>query len=278
MGARWYDAYINHFISPDTIIPQPGNPQSLNRYSYCLNNPLKFVDPSGHVEEDQVDRALTIISILAAYGVLIERDFFWLPVMHPAPGESPSVWNKGAWELSTMEAVLQGVHDIATAMGGQESFKQAFSHGLRFERRSVSKFTPLAGAETLHREITIFDRGVDLQDFAGLRSTIAHELAHAWDQESGGELSEGLVRITGGRTVRNGFWIGDFRVWGTEVYVPGSPPAPAAVGRSRGEDWAYSVEAWVYGNRTPQSALTVDRQFYLRNRFPGIMGPQRGAR
>ena len=31
MGARWYDAYINRFISPDTIIPQPGNPQSLNR-------------------------------------------------------------------------------------------------------------------------------------------------------------------------------------------------------------------------------------------------------
>jgi hypothetical protein len=27
----------------------PANPQSLNRYSYCLNNPLKYIDPSGHV-------------------------------------------------------------------------------------------------------------------------------------------------------------------------------------------------------------------------------------
>jgi RHS repeat-associated protein len=40
MGARWYDAYINRFVSPDPIVPQPGNPQSLNRYSYCLGNPV----------------------------------------------------------------------------------------------------------------------------------------------------------------------------------------------------------------------------------------------
>jgi len=29
-------------------VPQPGNPQALNRYSYVLNNPLKYTDPSGH--------------------------------------------------------------------------------------------------------------------------------------------------------------------------------------------------------------------------------------
>jgi len=31
-------------------VPNPINPQSLNRYSYCLNNPLKYVDPSGHTD------------------------------------------------------------------------------------------------------------------------------------------------------------------------------------------------------------------------------------
>ena len=49
-GARYYDATIGRFISPDTIIPYPFNPQSLNRYSYCRNNPLKLVDPSGHYD------------------------------------------------------------------------------------------------------------------------------------------------------------------------------------------------------------------------------------
>jgi RHS repeat-associated protein len=48
MGARWYDAQIGRWISADTIVPEPGNPQDLNRYSYVRNSPLNLVDPSGH--------------------------------------------------------------------------------------------------------------------------------------------------------------------------------------------------------------------------------------
>jgi RHS repeat-associated protein len=47
-GARYYDPAIGRFISSDTIVQNPANPQTLNRYSYCLNNPLKYIDPSGH--------------------------------------------------------------------------------------------------------------------------------------------------------------------------------------------------------------------------------------
>jgi hypothetical protein len=45
---RWNSPYINHFISADTIIPEPSNPQSWNRYSYAVNNPIKYNDPDGH--------------------------------------------------------------------------------------------------------------------------------------------------------------------------------------------------------------------------------------
>ena len=38
-------------IQADTIIPEPGNPQALNRYSYVSNNPLKYTDPTGHVKK-----------------------------------------------------------------------------------------------------------------------------------------------------------------------------------------------------------------------------------
>jgi RHS repeat-associated protein len=48
-NARLYDPFIGRFITPDTIVPSPYNPQSLNRYSYCLNNPLIYTDPSGHI-------------------------------------------------------------------------------------------------------------------------------------------------------------------------------------------------------------------------------------
>jgi RHS repeat-associated protein len=52
MGARWYDGQLGRWISPDTIIPDPANPQSFNRYSYVLNRPLVLTDPSGHAPSD----------------------------------------------------------------------------------------------------------------------------------------------------------------------------------------------------------------------------------
>jgi RHS repeat-associated protein len=48
MNARFYVSNTNRFASPDTIVPDFTDPQSLNRYSYTLNNPLKYVDPDGH--------------------------------------------------------------------------------------------------------------------------------------------------------------------------------------------------------------------------------------
>jgi len=47
-GARYYQPYLNRWLSPDTIVPDPANPQSLNRFSYALGNPVRYTDPSGH--------------------------------------------------------------------------------------------------------------------------------------------------------------------------------------------------------------------------------------
>ena len=48
MNGRLYDPAVGRFISPDNFVQDPGNSQSYNRYSYCLNNPLKYTDPSGY--------------------------------------------------------------------------------------------------------------------------------------------------------------------------------------------------------------------------------------
>lgn len=47
MNARLYDSAIGRFLSPDPYVQMPDNSQSLNRYSYCLNNPLKYNDKNG---------------------------------------------------------------------------------------------------------------------------------------------------------------------------------------------------------------------------------------
>lgn len=48
-GARYYKAdTLKRFIQPDSLISDIYNPQSLNRYSYVLNNPYKYVDKEGN--------------------------------------------------------------------------------------------------------------------------------------------------------------------------------------------------------------------------------------
>ncbi len=47
--------YLNHFLQPDTIIPDLSNPQSWNRYSYVTNRPVNFNDPTGHKETTDTD-------------------------------------------------------------------------------------------------------------------------------------------------------------------------------------------------------------------------------
>jgi RHS repeat-associated protein len=46
-GARWYDPALGRFLSPDPLVPEPGDPRALDRYAYVLNNPLNLVDPTG---------------------------------------------------------------------------------------------------------------------------------------------------------------------------------------------------------------------------------------
>ncbi|BCE03630.1 RHS repeat domain-containing protein [Marinicellulosiphila megalodicopiae] len=47
MQGRMYDPLTGRFLSPDPFIQAPLNLQNYNRYSYVLNNPMVFVDPSG---------------------------------------------------------------------------------------------------------------------------------------------------------------------------------------------------------------------------------------
>ncbi len=50
--ARFYSPVLNRFIQPDSIVPNPMNPQAFNRFSYVGNRPINFNDPSGHVPID----------------------------------------------------------------------------------------------------------------------------------------------------------------------------------------------------------------------------------
>lgn len=49
MNGRLYDPMLGRFLSPDNYVQMPDFSQSFNRYSYCINNPLKYNDPDGEL-------------------------------------------------------------------------------------------------------------------------------------------------------------------------------------------------------------------------------------
>lgn len=48
MNGRIYDPVLGRFMTPDPFLQAPENLQSYNRYSYVMNNPLGYVDPTGY--------------------------------------------------------------------------------------------------------------------------------------------------------------------------------------------------------------------------------------
>ncbi|MFN0246994.1 MAG: FG-GAP-like repeat-containing protein [Kofleriaceae bacterium] len=57
MGARMMDPAHGQFTQPDPSgAPDPARPQTLNRYSYVLNNPIRLADPTGFQEEEEKEK------------------------------------------------------------------------------------------------------------------------------------------------------------------------------------------------------------------------------
>ncbi len=86
--ARYYDATIGRFISADTIVPDWTNPQSLNRYSYCLNNPLKYIDPSGNDVVQAPDGSWWEVTTITVDGQEVTYSY---SVTNPAPDQAGAV-------------------------------------------------------------------------------------------------------------------------------------------------------------------------------------------
>ncbi|MCY9583023.1 RHS repeat-associated core domain-containing protein, partial [Paenibacillus alvei] len=49
LRARWYDPSLGRFINEDTYEGELRTPLTLNLYTYVYNNPLAYIDPSGHI-------------------------------------------------------------------------------------------------------------------------------------------------------------------------------------------------------------------------------------
>lgn len=126
-SGRLYDPLFGRFFSPDNYVQLPDFTQSYNRYSYCLNNPLKYTDPSGQLFG--IDDALIAFSIFNAANSMIQAGM-----------SGSNIWRAGISSLISSAASI-GIGKLFSAngpigkrLGGVSSVRhellRAGTHGL----------------------------------------------------------------------------------------------------------------------------------------------------
>ncbi len=110
-GARYYDPSLGRFLTPDTIVQRPSNPQTFNRYTYCNNNPINFVDSDGYSWFSKLFKAVgqfftnlvehpvqTILAVATvAVGVVTGNPFLIASGAMQLANIGTSSWQGGGW-------------------------------------------------------------------------------------------------------------------------------------------------------------------------------------
>lgn len=166
MEGRLYDPAIGRFISCDNFVQEPNNSQNFNRYSYCLNNPLRYTDPSGQLFG--IDNV-----VFAAFNM------FSSAMM--AVANEQNVW-KAIGTSALQSALSFGVSQATNSIGG------IFGHGAESAGKSLQVGTEIARA-TAHGVVKGLVNAIQGNNFlsgfaCGFGSSIAGSGLQAMDWSS----------------------------------------------------------------------------------------------
>ena len=174
-GARYYAHMKYRWISIDPLLikrNEPNPPAHWNLYSYCLNNPLRYKDPTGRVAEQVVNIFLGIDGSESAL------DLHMLEKLHLA-GYKVVVWDKGTWSLKNLKDSLGNNNAWTFYIGHSAQYLSTGSYvGLLLPSGdTLTKNEPM---DTNNENVGIFacnsaDFAFDLISGSGSRTVFANE-------------------------------------------------------------------------------------------------------
>ncbi|MBO1363513.1 VCBS repeat-containing protein [Prevotella sp. A2931] len=211
MNGRLYDPVLGRFFSPDNYVQLPDNSQSFNRYSYCLNNPLKYTDHSG--ELFGIDDAVFAFALFGVANSMMQAAY-----------NGKNVLSAGLLSLA-YSAATYGIGSLLGNVGGLgRELLRAGMHGLAgglYGLANNEKFGSSFLSGALSSGIGSFAQGVHINGGLMLASTTTMGGLAAW--VTGGDFLQGAIQ---------GMMIGALNHAQHDQYDPMNNPEAAKV-RSR---------------------------------------------
>lgn len=121
MNARLYDPLLGRFLSPDPYVQAPDFTQNFNRYSYALNNPLRYTDESGEFVFSMFLGPVGAVIDAACWGALIGGASYTINVAFSDGAFSNWNWSdfgKAAGWGAVSGAVSFGIGEFCGALSG----------------------------------------------------------------------------------------------------------------------------------------------------------------
>ena len=201
MNARLFDPVLGRFLQPDPMVQDPSGANGWNAYSYVLNNPLRYTDPTGMLGLEERRWAATAL-IIASYFVApyatpyLTKFGFAVAVGSAAGGVATASW-KGALQGAFSAAVFHGIGSIFE--GAQAANSAAIEGGHTLDLVGNSGLTAgQVAAKALSHAMT---GGVMAQMQGGkfghgfISAGVAQLTAPYIDGVGGGGMSSAALRI-----------------------------------------------------------------------------------
>lgn len=171
LRARWYDPSIGRFITEDTWEGRVNHPDSQNPYIYVINNPLIYVDPSGHFVETIVD-----IASFAYDAYEFVKDPSWsnagyvaldvasaaipfVPSGSSAIRATSKVASKADDVSDAVSSAVKGGDEALVVRGGESSSENLLKNQAKDSRGHISCNTGCSDLDVLATSPTPFQNG-----------------------------------------------------------------------------------------------------------------------
>ena len=182
MNGRLYDPLLGRFLSPDNYVQQPDYSQNFNRYTYCMNNPLKYTDPDGEIAWFVPVIAGAIIGAYTGASIQSHTAAFWQ-------------WSSDSWKGAIVGGVIGGAigYSVSSVIYG-------------FSPSSVSGFVETVGELDVLTKTAGLTGNILQSGFTNIitNALTGFSIDHAWKDGVVG-LATGTWAFMGGFGMAKGF-------------------------------------------------------------------------